>query len=760
MVDPQVLKAYGCTQNSLRRIFEAQMPANAEQLTDEERQEIQDRIDLRKRWETRISERQLDHINHALKNYQLMAAVDLAFDSAPINKETYPLVLYAQGKLNVQECASSLRQISCGADYIKLDTNGKVSGIDLPKFFVVNVNLIGHFVTRRLMAQTHKYKSLYPYLPYEARSTSQTAKLRADVMSQVADIMADNFGYREHDEDVQRDTLLYGHSIDFVRSAWERERQLRIKPPIDGAPEGAEIETEPYTVKEGVVFSNPHWSRVYWDNAFPLQTLNTDSGVSYVGYWDVTPYGTIKDNPAYWNRNYVHFSTGFISLFTAYQTYFSQYYDRIRTPDVDRATSAASDNDRLNNLGRYAGDDRDTAMLLGVHFEKLVPSEVGFGSYPHPVWVRFVTAGEGTIIFAEYLPDAPGAYCGHNERQSRQVNRSFAMDLMPYQDQMTNLLTQILDVCKRDQFMVVEVNRDMLNDPGPDYKVIEAQLKGKNWFANPLLIPYSGTKRQAMGMANQKVVELTQPRSDPQALQTLFNTMVLLIQTVERLTAMSANESGQPIVRGNGGVTATEAGVIAQTTNSVYGSLSDSFDEYRAAKKRILYSHYMAFGDADFQVPVTNRYPLTVIQAAGLSVVDEDQDHASLTANKPMRWTVTGHKSKLNYAYIFTSRDGADKGTPNVEAATALIQLLQVLQDPVVRQAIGKEKYLEMVGEIFRLASSFDPQLSAAQLSAANDEFDTGGMTEEQITGALEAITRKLEEHDEAFKAILQPRAA
>jgi hypothetical protein len=741
MIEPKVLDHYGCTTEALRSVFECSWGAGTDELSEEKKEALQKKIDTRKRWEDRINNRLMAEINDCLKTCQLIGAVDLAFDAPPITKETYPLVLYAQGRLSTKECATQLASLGCADRYTKKDEKGRVSGIDLPQFCDININLIRHYTTRRLAAQTNKYNSLYPFFKYEPRGTSQVAKLRSDLLSQRMDMMSDDFDYRGHDTQVFRDTLLYGHSVDFVRSSWEKEIQIRCRPPVEGAPE-EKIDLESYTAKEGVGWINPHFTRVFYDKAFPISSINSDTGCSYVGYWDVTRYGTIRTNPDYWNRDQVTFSSGFVSLFSTYQSYFSQYYTQICVPSLDRAArvnAGGADNDLKNNLGRYAATDNDTAMLVAVYFEKLVPKDEGLGNYPYPVWVRFVVAGDGTIINAEYLPSRPGAYCGINENDSRQLNLSFAMELMPYQDQMSNLMTQLLAVCKQEQMKIIAVDKDVLE--GEALKRIERQANSGDWFARPILLEYSGMKMAGLGANVREPVHISQPQTNPQSIQIIFNAMVTLLQTVERLTAMSPNESGQPIARGNGGVTATEASNIEQTTNSVFNFISDGFDAFRAAKKQILYESYMAHGEANFVLPVTSRYSASIVQRAGLTIVDEDGPEVQYDPMMPRRYLLTGLKRALAYTYIFTSRDGAERSM-NIQAATALIQLMPLLQDPEVRQAMGKDKFLELVGEIFRLASAFDPQFEGG-----GDQFgNPDELKPEAVKGLMEMMTGSIEQ--------------
>jgi hypothetical protein len=72
------------------------------------------------------------------------------------------------------------------------------------------------------------------------------------------DIMADDYGAREHDDQCIRDMFLYGRVLDVVRASWEQDKQYRKKkagPLTEGA--NLKEELDAYIEREGVCFVNP-----------------------------------------------------------------------------------------------------------------------------------------------------------------------------------------------------------------------------------------------------------------------------------------------------------------------------------------------------------------------------------------------------------------------------------------------------------------------------------------------------------------------
>lgn len=739
MVDLDILTAMGSSQDRLKEIFTAINPSPDEDaiMNEEQREARQKDLAIRAKFEEDIRFKFSEQIYLTLGNWPMYSAVDLAWDAAPINKATVPLMLYAQGKLDVEKCAQSLKDLPDSEKYITKDQKGTATGIDLPKFFEVNFNLVRSVITRRLAAQANKYNALYPHYKYEARSTSQVAKLRGDIVSQVMDIVTDGYDLRHHDMQCARDAMLYGHCLDFVRASWEREMQYvrddSVNP--DLALKG-ELKLKPEITKEGLGWVNPHPTRTCVDNAYPTSSLNSDTGCNWVLFWDIVRYGDVSLNTKFWNRDNVSYSVGFINLFSAYANYFSQYYCTINPPCSLNKIDLSAQNDRLANVGIYAQNQAGSSMLLANYFRKIVPKDMGIGDYPFPVWLRMVVCGTNTVVYAEFLPSSPCCYLGINENDSRQYNISIAMELIPYQDQMSQLLSLLLLTVQSTNFRVLTVDTDSAT---PEMvNAFKADVQGKNRYNLVHVWAYSGNKMRELGVEPRKIIELIQTQPS-QAVTQIFEAMTKLVQLAERLMALSPQELGQPAPRE---ISATETTLIAGTTETMYGFISDAIDAFRAAKKRILYEAWQSCGSSDVRVPVLHRYPVSVIKKAGFEVLKEDDEETYSDPEAPRRHTIIGSKKALRYDYIFTSRDGALRSV-NTQAANALVQLLGVVKDPMVLQKIGPSKYFEILNEIFRLSGT---GVDLAVELDDSEENTFGPDQQQQIAQVLEQITANLEQ--------------
>lgn len=756
MIDYDILEECGTTNERLRELFTAKLPDSRKlrKMDPKDRKALEKDVDNRKAFEDKIRSWMSEHIVFSLHNYHIYSAVDLAWDSTPINKNIYPLMMYAQGRIDQSQAVNSLKDTPEADKYVRKNDSGEVVGIDLPKFYEVNINLIRSIITRRVAAQTNKYNSLWPWASYEPRSTTLVGKLRGDALSQRVDIMADQLDYRNFQTQLTRDMFLYGHSVAFPRAAWEREVQWEKKPVAKEFQTGGKIPKRARVEKEGVVFVNPHPSRVFFDNAYPLSSINADIGCEYVGFWDLCRWGDIANNPDYFNRDQVTYSADTAAWFTQFSTYFSQYYDRIVPPPIPN--DVAAPNDRKNNVGLYTGELEQTSTFITQLYVKINPRDLKVGTYPFPIWIHVKVAGDATVVHAEIMPSKPGAYFGFNENDSRLVNISVAHELMGFQDQLTNLFSQLLETAKADLFALGIINTDIFPDSPEGKKVLSdfrALMQGHNFYANTHVLEASFEKLAQLGISvsadNIFKVVRTQPNT---ALTAIFNAITQVIGMAERMMVLSSQEQGQPAPRE---ISATEVNQISGSTDSIYTFISDGIDNGRAAMKRIIYESLIAKGDDEVYLPVINRYPADVIKKAGFSVVEDEADS---NGGQLVNFNVTGSKHALVHDFMFSSRDGSER-SPNTQSANVLGQLFGQLGGlpPEVSKpifaAMGKEKIFEIMNEIFRMSGAgVDLKLSVKP--GESDEL--GIEDEQQVMQGIQRLGQAVEQQQNDLAQIKQ----
>jgi hypothetical protein len=750
-VDFEILKEAGTTNERLRDVLSAtpyshqQSSGFKRRLGPAETKRLENLrardIDTRKQIENLIMSRLSENVVFALRNHHFYSAVDIAWDATPINKQIIPLMLYAQKRIDISACAKTLSTLGNGDAYVRKNEAGAVIGIDLPKFYETNINLLRSIVTRRVAAQDNKFRNLYPFYKFESRTTGLVGKLRADAVSQKSDETADQYGWRYSQEQEERDVLLYGTVMSFPTAAWEREVQW-VRKPQAAEFETGKVEKQAKVVKEGFGWTIPHPSRTFYDNNYPIWTINTDSGCEWCGFWDVERYGDVYNNPAYFNREAISYSQSYAWL-VGYEDYFSTYYDTLTPPPSSAQNDYASGNDRKTNIGIYTGDMRDTSVFTAHYYWKIKPVEWGIGTYPYPVWVHLKVAGDCTAVFAEIMPSSPGAVTRFNCSDNRMLNNAVAHDLLGFQDQLTNLFTQLYEAAKADMFAVAVINEDFFGNSDEGKKVLEnfkAVMAGRNYYATMQVLLGSFEKLRELGLNPTMENIFKVVRSAPNTnIETIFKAIARTIEMAERLLNLSPQEQGQPAPRE---ITAEETRLIGGTTESVYSFISSALDASRAAKKRIWLESYLACGSEELIVPIVNRYPKEIVAKAGFRILDEDIGKVDVLNE----FTIAGRKGDLVHDYIFTTRDGADRSS-DAKGAEILGKVLQGLgqMQPelagTVFGAMGKRQLFNILNAIFR-GSGAGQDVILELAPGEDDSLEMSG--DGQLMGTINQLAQML----------------
>lgn len=711
MVDLDILKKYGTDNAAIKALFTAEAGSPL--------------YDHKKRAENRICARLYDGWTYSLQNSHLFAASDLAWDAAPIVRENIPLLLYAQKKIKIERAAEELEKLNCAAHFVRKNSDGTIKEIDLPRLYETSVNLVRSYITRRLAPQSTKYSGLFPFMKYEPRTTDIVGKLRGDATSQRVEIMTDQYNYRHLQTQIIRDMMLYGKCVLFPACAWDREVQWQKAQRSSAfTTNTGEFEVEAKVIREGVDFVRPHPSRVFWDYIHPLSSINTNTGCNYAGFWDLRKFGDINNNTDYFNREKVRISTKGRDFYTTYPLYFDTQFNaqRIRFSTIAdlRAEDPASGNDVMALAPYYQSSEADETIFITEYYEKVVPNQCGLGSYPFPVWMRLVVASDDTVIFGEFLPtSSPAIYFGYNENDHRSQNVSLAHEIMPFQDQISNLLSQLLLTAKTGALNIVTLDIDSVSDD--IRKGVKETLAGDKYYVTPILLEYSGIKARNLGATQGAIqpVDIIE-KAQGEQITVYFNAIAQLLSIVERMLILSPQELGQTASHE---ISATESNEIAASTSTVYNYISDAIDEGRASWKRFIYESLVNKETSTIRVPIVDRYSKEAIEKAGFNLVNPESAADYSTAQQ----MITGSKDKLIHEYVFTARDGSDRPS-NSQSANVLVQLLgQVVNVPGVLEGMGKRKLYEMINEIFRMSGAgYD-----LQLEVKDGESDSFGPSEE-----------------------------
>lgn len=615
----------------------------------------------------------------------------------------------------------------------RLDVNGNVMGrqnagspgfkLSLPTFFNVLIPLAASYTHIR-WAKLAGDRDQQPLLKYDPlRLDHKDMALCRVITSRVARMSTD-MNYREVIRQSILAALQYSACINFPMEAYYQEKQW--------------VGGKEKVVKEGVRWFRPHWTKVFFDTAHPLHTLNSDTGCQYVGYWSLVRFSEVADNKDYWNRERIGVgkNPGWRSdaLFDFYQ---NAYPCTMKFPTF----RSGADNNREEEAFLYrAKDHADSAVDITVLFHKLVPKDHGLGDYPYPVWMRFVYGGDRTVIFAEPMGYCPAHVYTLDFDENKDRNTSLTLELIPFQDHLSNILSQFILTVKKNLTNVTAVNTDIIDEDFMD-KVranSESSIKGNLFFG------YSEKKasRQQtnVGAAFQPLPIQKQGTSEILA---LLNTVISLM---ERVLGFTAQEVGGQATHQQ---SATESNIVAANTSIRIGHTAAGMDAAIHAMKKSVYNAFLNYGSDEVVAQVADLHPegKKRLEEAGFKI----EDGANSTAG------VVGSKSSLMVEEFSSDRDGSNRINEQ-QAASMMLTLIDRLMVPQFAEQIGIVPMLDMLQEFATLSgipgdfvSKIKPQIQQKQDEGAAKDAQAMEQVRQLILTELAGFS------DQIAKSVVAP---
>jgi len=324
-----------------------------------------------------------------------------------------------------------------------------------------------------------------------------------------------------------------------------------------------------------------------------------------------------------------------------------------------------------------------------------------------------------------------------------------AHEIMPYQDQLENLLSQLVHLMRLESILIMAVDTDMI-DESRRAQLKEFFLTGRHHH-EALIAEYSKKDQEELlgdSLKNSNPVTFQISNLQAQIADT-FNGITQLMSLLERNQLLSPQELGQFSQRQT---SASEVVEVSNTTNSLYGFISQGPDEYRAAMKKLIYDAFMAKGKDDVFIPIVNTYSDKAVEQAGFKVVDnptELDNDSNIQEDK----LITGSKHVLLHDYLFNTRDGSER-TVNAQASTAIFQFLSsIMANEVIMRAVGQEQLFEMIQESFRLLGT--------TISLKLDPNSEGGITQtdqaiQQLSQQIQQIAQQVQSDEDALRQVAQ----
>jgi hypothetical protein len=727
--DLKSIRSAGVTQAHLKRMFE--LPEVKRAKTDEGKR-INRLIDLH-------SNRIDDGVRRALARSRAAYAIERAYD-APQQQISYTLV---RDLIDRNASAAEVESMATNwglksmlapwinADGVPLDVNGnkmtdKNAGrpgykLNIPTFFNVFLPMVMAY-TKIRWAKLFGDRDQHPLLKYEPlMSTSKGVALCRVITSRISR-MSQEMGYREDIKQSILGMLLQSFSVQFPMESYYIENQV--------------IGGKEKVVKEGVRWHRPHATKIFYDPAHPLHTINSDTGCEYIGYWSLQRWGEVQDNKNFWNKEGVSInSPGWRgdNLMSVYQ---EMYPCRMKFPSF----GSSNTNDREEQAFRYSSSaDRDAAIDVTVLFQKLIPADWGLGGYKHPIWMRFVYGGDRTVLYAEPMAYVPANVFLYDYDENRNTNSSLALELLPFQDQLSQLISQYLLTVRKNLISVVAVNNDVVDK--------DFFNRMSNGAENALRgIEFMRYSRKATARQQDDIRTAFEPLAMPKGSTVeILGAINTILGTLERVLGFSSQEVGGQASHQQ---SATETSIIAANTTVRMGFTASGVDAGIHAFKRAVYQAFVAYGSDEVIAQVADMYPAgrKALEDAGFKI--EEGESKTLG--------VSGPKGALMVDAFSSERDGSNRINEPM-AAQMMLTFVDRLMVPQFLQVIGVDAMMEMLKEV---ASGFGiPVDFIARMKAAKAEAGKNPEEQEQLVNAMRGIAQEeLANFSDAVKTnIMEP---
>jgi len=670
-----------------------------------------------------------------LSDFRMWWAMDTAYD-VPFKQTTYSHVsTFVERVMNSDAQPSEILKMAKEwgiASFIKeTDNDGKKCKprVDLPVFFQIFIPLVRAYLHIR-WAKLFNDRNVFPLLKFEPLKNTEVNRLRCEVITDLIEAMGQQLGYRSTLKQWIFNMLHYGTAIMFPVEDWYREY-------------GVGDDLSKVVVKQGLRYSIPHPSRVFYDQFHRIGTVNFDSGIQFGGYWRIVRYGEIKANESYWNRDWISMMDH--DLIRSNGTFFSTVYPCQMSFPVDGKIgprSGAGELDRESNASFYTSQHSDKGVVLCDLYQKLNPFQVGLTSDERAnfkTWFRTVVANDVDVVYMAPLGYSPLLYMGYDAHEERRRNASLTLEVLPFQDHMSNLISQQILTAKQNLTRIVFVDENLV----PRQYIDRVANLGEDKYRSTILIPHKGRKTMMAQSDVRKAFEhIPFPVASTVEIMQAFR---LLLDTLERVLVFSAQEVGSVASHEQ---TAEETRIVQGSVNNRV-ALTDSFvDDAIYGWKKQLFDADQCYNDDTFEAQVDIVEPINagVVEDAGMKI--ESAGRRGVTKAQ-----VSGSRSKLAMEKFVSAREGENR-INNPELAAGMSHIMQVmLNNQMTALAIGPRQAIKVFNTIARLAGlprdfalNVENQKVIDQMmgQGAQQSGDQQPVTQEQIAKLFEQLASEI----------------
>lgn len=713
MITKEILRDHGCTAEDWRKKLEFPTAIGSSFL-DPEQEKPKTEDERITRLRRRIRSRVEAGRNYNFANYRLYHALDIIW-TTPFRQVNPTLLLDVikryEGRTDspqtTEEINKALKSLGLDASnmFIEGDKDPKTGQptqiLNVPVFLSVTIPLVQAYLQIR-RAKLFNDRNIRPFLKIESLINSAPDRTRCEVLTSRIQTMADQYGYLHSFNQALFMFLLYGQVLQFTLEEWHFEQQKKYADAQDVAADKAKekssdlkVESEmTFTVKEGLRFYHPHPTRTYWDPAHPMWTLNTGTGCEYAGFWRVLRWKDIESNPDFYNKHRV--SWGPDQFWTTNLHFFNAVYNTCcmdwPAMTYPEECKEAKDREAYFASNAYYGESRgEQAVVVTEHREIVNPEEDGLGDYPHPIWARFVIAGDGTIVYAAPCCYTPVSVMRDNGDDRRMQDSSLGLKLVGFQDQISNLMTQFVYAAKQNLANVILVDKNVVdtNFLAKLQNLGERMLRKLNFFE------YDSKQLAMRGLTAQKAFD--SHRFPPMDTNGIMQALKACIDLAERVLQFSSQEVAQAATHEQ---TKAEMDLIKDSTTNILRYTGFPVDDFLATQTKQIYEALMAHGDDDFYAIIPHDEKITQDQLKqwGITYVEDP-------AKGDKKVAVRAKRSAL-LLFAFAYAPAAEDRKDNIEVARMISEFIRdvFMNNPVGLAALGPDQLIDLGNQIAKFA--------------------------------------------------------
>jgi hypothetical protein len=619
-----------------------------------------------------------DGFEMCLRDHRAFHAVDLAYE-VPYAQTTPTLVnniLRQNLDYNGTRAALSawgLRESDLFIEVQNVDgMNVKV--LNPPVFFQIFIPIVKAYVVA-VLGQIYNERDVNPLLNYKPLKNTDRNKVLCRIETDIIDDIATNYGYAATMRQGIHQMLKYGTMLAFTREEWHCDRQLIEE---DG-------KEKRVTVKEGLRYIMPHPTRFAADIEFPWTAFNTDTGPVWSLYWHIMSYGSILDNRMFWNRRHIFAGTNWFQSPLA-----GNYFNEVFPCQMKFLYPESGPLSREDRMAWYnSSQDRDKAVFVTEYHRKLVPRDWDLADYGYPVWHRFTVAGDDTIIWCQPCAYNPQWFMGYDYDEQSARTPSLALDLIPYQDHLGNILSQMLLTMKQNLANVIFYDNQLVDKKDID----RLNNMGENKYRSVMFIPYDSFKNISARLQQNQAFTPVQFTKTPitellQAIPAVLNIMGRVLGISPQTAGASAThqQSKEEVMQTKG------------ADSNRISLISASVDEGIDAWKKQLHEASQAYLDPEFEAEISPDIKDLDKHLEELGFKVKEKGETSVL--------VTGHKHKLRLNE-FASTDHGPQRERNREMAQVIFQTVGTVSgQPELFKPIGAKNLIKLIEEAAKLAGA------------------------------------------------------